>query len=211
MSRRTKCKWFVVGLAVMAAMSTGGGLVYAGTVIVKGHQNPLPGGSPFLYTFELDLEQGTIAPGSSLQVGTPPKGIIGVDTNSGTGEPPKTGPNPNDFWSVPAGGIVTTGSGPYGTQSSVTWDFISGTTYTNTNPNKPVEVAIFTAETAFNYPDNMPPSIPGITVIDFTFHFADGSIDTGSFTLSIPEPSSVILLLAGVGAVPLLRGWVKRS
>jgi hypothetical protein len=211
MSFRTMGTWILTGLAVMAAMAGGGRVAHAGTVSLKGHITPLPGGSPFLYEFELDLDVGTITPGSSLMVGTPPKGLIGVNQNSGTSQPPFTGPSHSDIWDVPFGGIVTTGSGPLGTQSSVLWDFSKGATYTNTAQNAPIEIGLFNVETAFSYPDNMPPSIPGVTIIDYVFTFADGTTSSGSITLAIPEPSSAILLLAGVGLLPVLHRWVKRS
>jgi hypothetical protein len=212
MSRRTKGTWILAGLALMAAVSAGGGVVRAGTVGLKGHITPLPGGSPFLYEFELDLDAGQVAPGSSLTIGVPPKGLIGVNGLSGTSQPPTIGPSHTDIWVVPFGGIVTTGSGPYGTESSVTWDFSSGTTYNNSLGNPPVDVGQFNVQTVFSYPDNMPPSIPGVTIIDYIFKFADGSTQSGMITLTaVPEPSSVFLLLAGAGALPLLRSWINRS
>jgi hypothetical protein len=208
---RTKGTRILAGLAVMAMLSIGGGVAHAGKVTLGGQITPLPGGSPFLYEFELFLDFGTIAPGSSLMIGTPPLGLVGVNQLSGTTQPP-TIFSPNDIWVVPPGGIVTTGSGPYGTESSVTWDFISGTTYTNSPGSPLLETGLFNVETAFTYPDNMPPAMPG-TVIDYVFTFADGTTSSGTVTLTpiIPEPSSIILFLAGVGVLPLLRTWVKRS
>jgi hypothetical protein len=211
MSLRAKGTWITTGLALLVVIAGSEGAARAGTVGLKGHIVQLPGGSPFLYEFELDLDSGTLSPGSSLMVGTPPKGLIGVGQNSGTSQPPTTGPSHTDVWVVPFGGIVTTGSGPYGTQSSVTWDFQSGATYTNTFQNPPIVIGFFNVETVFSYPDNMPPSIPGVTVIDYVFTFADGTKSSGSITLTIPEPSSAILLLAGVGVLPLVHRFMKRS
>lgn len=94
MSLRMKGIWILAGLAVMAAMSAGGVVAQAGSVGVIGHITPLPGGSPFLYEFELELDSGTIAPGTTLTVGTPPHGIIGVNMLSGTQQPPTTGAAP---------------------------------------------------------------------------------------------------------------------
>lgn len=90
---------------------------------------------------------------------------------------------------------------------------MSGTTFTNSNPNAPIEIGLFTVETAFSYPDNMPPATPGITIIDYNVMFANGSTTSGfvvNFS-AVPEPSSMVLLLTGVGALPLLYRWVKRS
>lgn len=70
---------------------------------------------------------------------------------------------------------------------------------------------MFTVETTSDFPDNMPPVIPYVTEINYVFKFADGTVDSGFITLSIPEPSSAILLMIGVAAVPLARKWAKRS
>ena len=209
---RTKTIWVLAGLAVMAAMSANEGVARAGSIGVIGHVAPLPGGSPFLYEFELELEVGTIAVGTSLTVGVSPHGLIGVNTLSGTQQPPSTAPGEADTWILPYGGIVTTGTGPYGTESSVTWDYTSGPTYVNSNPSMPIDLGLFTVETAYSYPDNMPPATQNVTIIDYSMTFADGSTTSGgvvNFT-AVPEPSSVFLLLAG-GALPLLYRSGNRS
>jgi hypothetical protein len=66
-------------------------------------------------------------------------------------------------------------------------------------------------ETTSDFPDNMPPVIPNVTEINYVFKFADGVTATGFIPLSTPEPSSVILLLVGVSALPLARKWAKRK
>jgi hypothetical protein len=220
MLARSKCQWILAGLVVVATTAAGGSSAHATSIGVKGHITPLPGGSPFLYTFELDLNnlsEGSITPGSSLTVGIPTlmpdgmlsSGLVGVTGQSGHQEPPLTGGNPNDFWVVPAGGIITSNTGnpaPFNQQSSIEWSFHDGPDYSTTGL-----VGIFTVETTSDFPDNMPPVIPNVTEINYVFKFADGVTDTGFITLSIPEPSSVILLLVGVSALPLARKWAKRK
>lgn len=224
MSLRTTSVWVLAGLAVVSIMFIGGGVAKAGTIGLKGNISPLPGDPPFLYTFELDLndfDDGPITPGATLTVGTPPttpggmvtNGLIGVTGQSGTQEPPTTGVgggNSTDIWFVPLGGIITSNTGnpaPFNQESSVTWQFASGDNYQQLGL-----VGFFTVETTSDFPDNMPPVTPGVTIVDFSFKFANGDISSGSITLTfVPEPSSVILLLAGVGALPLLHRFLKRS
>jgi hypothetical protein len=220
MALRTKSVSVLAGLALLAAISTGRGEAQAGTIGLKGHITPLPGGSPFLYSFELDLNDltdGPITNGSTLTVGTPTlmpdhqlsSGLVGVTGSSGTQQPPTTGGPPNEFWVVPAGGIITTPTGnpaPYNEQSSVAWQFLEGPSY-NVG-----EVGVFTVETTSDFPDSMPPIIPNVTEINYVFTFSNGKTESGFITLSlVPEPSSVILLLMGAGAVPLVCKWAKRS
>jgi hypothetical protein len=216
---RSKLRWILTGLAVIVAISVCGGFARASSIGLKGHITPLPGGSPFLYLFELDLNnltEGPITTGATLTVGTPSNqpgvsGLVGVTGLSGTQQPPFTGGNPFDFWAVPPGGIITTNTGnppPYNQESSVTWKFVLGPSYSQVG-----EVGLFAVETTSDFPDNMPPVTPNVTLIDYTFTFANGTVDSGAITLSplVPEPSSVILFLVGVGALPLVRRSVKRS
>ena len=203
MALRTKSVSVLAGLALIAVISAGRGEAQAGTIGLMGHITPLPGGSPFLYSFELDLNDltdGPITNGSTLTVGTPTvmpdgqtsSGLVGVTGASGTQEPPLTGGSPNEIWYVPAGGIITTPTGkpsPYNEQSSVEWQFLQGPSYT------PGVVGVFTVETTSDFPDNMPPIIPNVTEINYLFTFSNGKTESGFITLSlVPEPSSVILL-----------------
>ena len=55
MALRTKSVSVLAGLALIAVISAGRGEAQAGTIGLMGHITPLPGGSPFLYSFELDL------------------------------------------------------------------------------------------------------------------------------------------------------------
>ena len=133
---------------------------------------------------------------------------MGVTGQSGTQQPPLTGGYPNKYWVVPPGGIITSNTGnppPFNQESSVEWSFHDGPNYTSGL------VGLFTVETTSDFPDNMPPVIPCVTEINYVFKFADGTIDSGFITLSIPEPSSAILLMIGMAAVPLARKWAKRS
>jgi hypothetical protein len=213
MSTRTMRKWVLSGLAVIAVMYTEGSSSQAGSIGVKGHITPLPGGSPFLYEFELDLvnlSEGPITTGAMLTIGTPPSspggvvtdGLVGVNGLSGTQQPPSTGGDPTKFWILPPGGIVTSNTGqppPFNQESSVTWTYLLGANYSQVG-----KIGLFTVETASDFPDNMPPVTPGVTPISYKFTFADGTVDSGTITLSlIPEPSSVIMLLVGIAALPL--------
>jgi hypothetical protein len=216
MSLRTKSTWILAGLAIMAVISADASVAQAGSVAVQGSITPLPGGSPWLYEFELilnDLQSGPITSGATLTVGTPSPGVsglVGVTPQSGTQQPPTTGGSPTDVWIVPPGGIVTTGTGnapPFDKESSVTWNYFSGNPYSQVG-----NVGLFTVETATDFPDNTPPIIPGVTLINYTFTFANGTVSSGDITLSlVPEPSTVIMLLVGLGGLPLLRKWARPS
>ena len=144
---------------------------------LKDTLRPLPGGSPFLYQFELDLvnlTEGSITNGVNADDRKSPyrtgglvtNGLVGVTGQSGTQQPPTTGATPDRVWFVPNGGIVTTNTGnpaPYNQESSVTWSFAEGAAYSQVG-----EVGLFTVETTGDFPDNMPPVTPGVTIIDFS-------------------------------------------
>lgn len=112
MLMRSRRQWILAGVAVVTAMAVGGGLAQASSIGLKGHITPLPGGSPFLYSFELDLNnlsEGEITPGATLTVGIPTlmpngmlsSGLVGVTGQSGTQEPPLTGATPTTTGSFP--------------------------------------------------------------------------------------------------------------
>jgi hypothetical protein len=222
MIRDIKRTCLLAGLAAFGAMFAGGSEARAASVGFKGTIAPLPGGSPFLYTFDVYLTSGTISPGSpsnpteftiSGLVGVSQPGFLGVnDPGSPTYEPPGTG-NPfgsNVYytWIVNTGGIVTTGS-PVNSnyESSVTWQYTLGPTLTWSGTN--IFLGSFEVETTAIYNDNAPPVTPGITPIGFSYSLPQSSggpsTGGGTFTVtSVPEPSSVILLVIGGGVLPLV-------
>jgi hypothetical protein len=229
MTRGIKRSCLLAGLAVFGAMVVGGRDAQAGTVGVKGTVAPLPGGSPFLYTFDLFLTGGTIAPGATFTIGaltegTVSNGLVGVTTQSGTEAPSFTGnpfateyPGVPYYWVVPSGGIDTIYTGnpvvPYDKESSVTWLYLEGPSVTWNGAN--IFLGSFTVETAASFPDNMPPATPG-QPIDYSYSGVTGgdspSTGGGTITLSaIPEPSSLVLLLAGGAALPILLRLRGRS
>ncbi len=203
------------------------------TISVTGHIILLPGGSPFLYQFDLYLTGGTISPssGSNLTeftvsglVGVSVGGFIPADAppgtppnpQSGTTEPPGNGTATSELWYVPAGGIVTTNTGnpaPYDYASSVTWDYLIGPTitYSSTDPANNF-LGSFTVQTIASFPDNMPPVTPGVTPIGVSYSI-DGSPGTPTtITLlgAVPEPSSMLLLLVGGAVLPFMNRRRRR-
>jgi hypothetical protein len=213
MGPRIKGAWIAAGIAVLGAMIAGGSDAGAGTLSLSGSIVPLPGGSPFLYEFDLFLTGGTIVPDTAgrteFTVGLAPHGLVGVTGQSGHQEPPLTGFSP-EVWIVPSGGIVTTTTGnppPYDQASSVQWQYFSGPTITWAGSD--ILLGLFTVQTTSSFPDNAPPVTPGITPIDWSYSVLnpDGSTTTGGGTITlagVPEPSSVILLLVGSTALPLV-------
>ncbi len=164
----------MAGIALLGVMVAGGRPARAGTVSLKGSIVPLPGGSPFLYEFDLYLTGGSIQPGISTSpteftVGIAPHGLVGVTGLSGTQQPPVSG-NPSEVWIVPSGGIVTTSTGnppPYDKASSVEWVYYTGPTITWSGTD--ILLGLFTVQTTSSFPDNAPPVTPGVTPIDWSY------------------------------------------
>jgi len=213
MRRGIKTAW-VMMIAVLGLVAAGGPEARAASVRLKGTITPLPGGSPFLYAFDLFLTNGSIQPGppsdpTRFTVGLAPHGLVGVTTLSGHQEPPLTG-NPDEVWIVPAGGIVTSNTGnpaPYDKQSSVQWVYFAGPTITWSGTD--ILLGHFTIQTTSSFPDDAPPVTPGVTPIDWSYSLFDPNGDSkggGTITLAgvVPEPASVILMLVGAGALPLV-------
>lgn len=145
----------------------------------------------------------------------------GSTTSQPPGSAPSGSPQAQENWVVPNGGIATSFIGsattPNGTnfQSSLTWEYLLGPTITYTN--SPVLLGVFTVETAWvNYAANSPP-VPIGSTLNYSY-IIDGtpgkSGDPGSPPIvvqSLPEPSSVILMLAGGTILPIASLYRRRA
>ncbi len=197
------------------------------------------GGSdpPYDYVFDVYLTSGSISPTATNSLSNfTIDGLVGVASysfaqanpatgmnsqGSTTSQPPTSQPA-NLTWVVPSGGIATsfispsTGP-PTGTnfESSVTWNYLAGpTTITWSGTN--ILLGVFTIETAWgSYAANTPPVKIGST-LNYSYNI-DGvtgkSGNTGSPPIvvqSLPEPSSVVLMLAGGAILPLTSLYRRR-
>ena len=96
-------------------------------------------------------------------------------------------------------------SAPY--SSDFVWTFEGSTVYSVSNGQAPLLLGVFTLQSTYDFPNGVLP-LPNGTLITFTFT-ADGG-GTGTFpimNLSVPEPSSAILLAIGVGGLPMF--WLR--
>src|SRR5262249_15242683 len=123
-----------------------------------------------------------------------------------------TGNSP-EVWAVSANGILTTSTGnppPYDQQSTVTWQYVSGPTFTF--GGTPIFLGDFKIQTTADFPDDAPPVTPFVTPIYYFFAFQEpgGVTSTGGGSIplsSVPEPASFVILVLGGLAIPLFRAW----
>jgi hypothetical protein len=216
MKRVTNGAWRWTRIAVLGVVLTGGSEARGGSIKITGSIVPLPGGPSYLYKFSLLLTGGSIQAGTDLNpTQFTVSGLVGVTGLAEHQEPPTTG-NAPEVWAIPASGIVTSSTGnppPYDSESSVTWQYVAGPTLTYTGI--PISLGEFDVKTTASFPENSPPVTPYVTPIPYAFSFQQpvGGLSTGSGVLtlsSVPEPSSLVLLLAGGGAVRLLARWRRR-
>jgi hypothetical protein len=189
------------------------------------------GDPPYVYIFDLYLTSGSIAPDLGAQTSTITiNGLVGVsgpgfDTSqilsaSSPSEPPSIAASgslqASEDWITPAGGIVTTPSplpvgfvaNGYNYESSVTWEYSQGPTITYSG--SPVFLGEFTVNTSWTYTATQSaPVTPQDTVINYSYSTGSGGgSSTGSLVVqygdpSVPEPSSLVLILIGGAVLPL--------
>jgi PEP-CTERM motif len=190
--------------ALIAVLSTGIEVYAAGSVIkVTGGYKPGTGDPPFDYIFQAFLEPPPNPPGGMNFIASTDfftiTGLTGVTSGSLTSQP---GNGPATVWQPTPGA------------DSVTWTFFGNQNIVATTQEIPL--GQFVVETTTSYPLTAPPIAAG-TIIDYFFSYDGGTATgTGEFpltNLSVPEPSSIIMLLAGVGALPvfLIRERKRRQ
>ncbi len=216
--------------AMAGSISISGGVISGGG---GGGSDP-----PYDYVFDVYLTSGSISPSSPGSLSSITiNGLVGVasysfaqahpatgmNSQGSTTSQPPTSPPASETWIVPSGGIATsfispsTGP-PTGTnfESNVTWNYILGPstiTWSGTN----ILLGVFTVETAWvNYAANSPPVQIGST-LTYSYN-VDGtpgaSGQPGSppiIVQSLPEPSSVVLMLAGGAILPIASLYRRRS
>ena len=191
---RTKCVRLLAGFVALAATLAGGTEAYAAGAVVKitGGYKPGTGDPPYDYIFQVFLEPPDIPPGGSNFIASGDffsiSGLPGVTSGSLTSQP---GVGPGVVWQ------------PMPSTDSVTWTFFGNQNYVATTAEVPI--GQFIVETTENFTS---PPLPDNTTINYFFSYDGGTATgTGQFAirnLSIPEPSSIIMLSAGAGVLSMI-------
>jgi hypothetical protein len=218
MAQRLKSWLMLAGFCSLAAMFVGQFEARAGTssgaITITGGYKPGHGDPPYDYIFDVYLNApaistpgtNTFASGNYFSI----EALPGVNTSSTHNEPFSP---PGVTWSGGAVNTVLTpsppASAPY--ESDFTWLFTGSTVYSATTPSGgPVGPTIFlgqfTLETTFSFPNGVVP-LPSGTILSYTYTYNGTTLGSGTFPIislsSVPEPSSAILLAAGIGVLPM--------
>jgi hypothetical protein len=198
----------------LGAMLTSGGAAWAGGVTVKIGQQQGGGDPPYDYIISAFLDPGyEVASSGYFTIGGT-AGLLGVtpanfpnngDLQSTTSEPDSP---PAVIWTPSITSPINTSS-PY--SADVTWTFYGNSTITNpTGSGQEVYLGQFLVETTQSF--NNPPYNPGSPIsYYFQIFTTDGApVSGGGIALMAPEPSSALLLLGGIGMLPLVVLAKKR-
>jgi hypothetical protein len=220
MAPRMKTWLMLAGLCWLTAMFVGEREAQAGTVgaiTITGGYKPGGGDPPYDYIFDVTLNapdlntpgKNTFSSGNYFSI----EGLPGVDNASTHNEPFNP---PSVQWAGGALNTVTTpdppASAPFA--SDFTWNFLGNTVYSATTPQGgPVGASIplgqFTVQSTYDFPAGVVP-FPSGTVLSYTYTYNGETLGSGTFpiiSLSVPEPTSAILLAAGAGVLPAF--WLR--
>ena len=210
-------------LAGLAVLGTAMGIVregYAGSTALNsisisgGLVQGSGGGSgdpPYIYVFDVYLTSGFISPGATGFSTFTVDGLVGIDSNSlpSATQPDLSHPYNGEFWQPSAINTFSTGSSTPGFNyaSDLSWSYTGGPTVTTVG----FFLGQFTIETDYqNYVTGTPP-VPIGSTLDFSYSLdGGGSGNTGTGTIVVqngyptPEPSSIILMLAGLPLLPYM-------
>jgi hypothetical protein len=222
MTRRMKSKWFLAGICSFSAMLCAVNEVRAASTIssitIKGGYKPGGGDPPYDYIFQVYLDAPS-GPGTNTWVSSDSftiEGLPGVNGSSTHSEPFQSTP-PTVLWSAGASNEVFPPSppapAPYA--SDFTWVYSGTTVYTATTPTSgpmgaSVLLGTFTIDSS--YQDFTIPPFPNNTPVVYTYTGAPVGV-TLTFPimdLSVPEPSSAILLSVGFGGMLPVFWLAKR-
>jgi hypothetical protein len=199
MTLQMKSLRILAGIAALAVLMGSGGEAHAKGIAIKSGMTQQTGDPMFNYIFEIDLLAG-----STLETG----GFITVYDIPFVPNPLTS--QPNLSWGAET---LLLGKTPQGTPSTdpdnpnifnVTWQW-NGAPIVN-NSSSDLDLGIFTFGSTIEL--SAPPSVTLLFV---------GSLDGVNFSNQglvainvIPEPSSVVLLFAGIGTLPLFWLGVRR-
>jgi hypothetical protein len=202
MNRQSRCKWITAGLVVLGTTFVSGTAARAssttGIVITKGTTHEI--GDPlYVYTFTVELTAGeTLQTGGYFTV----YDIPGVAASSLTQQP-------NDKWgdSLQLVGLTPSGTPPITDNPAiwnVTWVY-NGSAFTGNSPNG-TTIGQFQVDTT-ELPTQPTPTLLYVGTLNGTTYTDQGIVVVGAL---IPEPSSIVLLLVGAGAIPLVCLRLRR-
>lgn len=204
----------MVSVTFFAARDVSAGSTTANSISLSGGLVQGSGGGsdpPYIYVFDVYLTSGEIIPGSTIYSYFTVDGLVGVDTNSlpSATQPDLLHPYNGEFWQP--SGISTSGTGSttpgFNYASNLTWSYTGGPTETVLG----FFLGQFTIETDYqNYIAGTPP-VPFGSMLSYTYSLDGGGTgNTGGGTIIVqngyptPEPSSIILMLAGATVLPYL-------
>lgn len=202
MKAQMRRSWVLTGVAAFAVVMASGGKVHAkGGIVATMGMTSQTGDPMFDYIFQIDL-----LPQSTLSVG----GFITIyDIPSLNGPPLTSQPS---VWgeSVQDTGITPVGSPPLNKPPliddpnvpNITWIYNGKTPLVN-NTDNDVDLGIFTIGRTGELASAPSPTLLFIGSLDGTNYSNMGFVVVNA----VPEPSSVVLLLAGVGTVPVF--WLR--
>ncbi|MGO9466512.1 MAG: hypothetical protein ACLQIB_40845 [Isosphaeraceae bacterium] len=195
MSTQAKGALILVGLTTLGALCSSGLEARGSSITITGQQRPGSGDPVYEYIFDVTLQaNSSIQSGDSFTIYS----LIGIIPANfpAPGDLGSSAMAPSVVWS-PTIGLPTQLLFPYA--SDVTW------TYNGSIPiqatSAPVDLGQFIVETAFSF--QSPPYADG-ALIDYSYNIGgQSSPGSGLFPMSVPEPSSLFILLTGTGVVLL--------
>jgi hypothetical protein len=220
MLRCMKNRWILAALCSLTVISSGLREAEAGSssITITGGYKPGGGDPQFTFVFDVTLNAPD-TPGTNTWSSTDLlriEGLPGVNSSSGHTEPFDLTP-PTVLWSAGASNTVLTPGGTAPFASDFTWVYSGAKVYSATTPvGGPVGSSVFLGEftvtSTYDFPAGVLP-LPDGAPVSYVFEGPPGSGVTLTFpirNLSVPEPSSAILLALGAGGMLPLFWLAKR-
>lgn len=212
-----KRAWIWTAVFALSAALTSEGTAWAKGVTVTIGQQQGGGDPPYDYVIQVYLDPGYEIQSTAFFTinGQSNGGLLGVtpanfpnsgDVQSNTSEPDSP---PRVIWTPSISAPVNT-SPPY--SADVTWTFYGSSVITNpVGSGNEVYLGQFVVETTQNF--TVPPYTGGTPIV-YTFGIfnTEGAPVTGGGIANIvPEPSSVLLLIGGIGVLPMVVSAQRRG